>query len=189
MSLTTAVAVGGDYLDFAALAASDPRGVLVVARIKDYGQPEAAQGFVGTNYPVLADFLVCSGPGVGEVHEGEKVIARAMVSTLRGTKLPNAQKGENPQVIAAPIYPPGTELPLLLKLVPGKGTVSAYAALDPAPQDRMPELLSVYRDGAGWTAPQSSPAAPVPAAPVQQVAQPLNTPVGEAAARPWAAAG
>src|SRR5687767_10130328 len=91
--LQKAIKTGGDFLDLKELAADGP--VCVVFRVRQYHDPEPAQGFDGINLPVTADVLVASGPRTGEVHVAEKFIG-AITSSLRGVRNPNKSKGERP---------------------------------------------------------------------------------------------
>lgn len=88
--ITKAKRVAGGFFSLKDLAENGP--VLVLFRIVDFLAPEAAQGFAGTNVPVLADAIVCSGPRKGEVHLSEKFMG-AITAVLRGVPNPRADKG------------------------------------------------------------------------------------------------
>lgn len=151
MPLQRAVKTGGDFLDLKELCAESGGTVLAVFRVREFQPAENATGFVGQNVPVIADVLICSGPRVGEVHEGERFIG-AITATLRGVKNPNAQKN-------VPVLPPvnevGAEIATRMKVLnPGKANAGVVG--DTPSDVEYAEIERIYADGAAWTAAQTT---------------------------------
>lgn len=153
MALKKAAQLGGDFLDLKELAGDG--SALVVFRVVEFLAPETASGFVGTNVPVLADVLICSGPRAGEVHLSERFIG-AITATLRGVKNPNTAKGIG---VLEPVETVGSEIAARIKVVnPGKSNAGAVG--DPPSDPEMAAIEAVHAGGAGWNV---APAGSVPA--------------------------
>jgi len=153
MPLKKAVKTGGAYLDLKELAADGP--VLCVFRIKEFHDPEPATGFDGVNLPVIADVLICSGPGKGEVHSGERFIG-AITNTLRGVNKP---KDGDP---LPPENSVGDEIVARVEvLYPGKKNSTAVGNV---PSDvEMKAVEEFYQDGKAWEAGKTNGKAPATA--------------------------
>lgn len=118
--ITKAKRVAGGFFSLKDLAENGP--VLVLFRIVDFLAPEAAQGFDGTNVPVVADAIVASGPRKGEVHLSEKFMG-SITAQLRGVPNPRASKGIG---VLAPETRPGQYVLARVKVLnPGKSNAAA----------------------------------------------------------------
>jgi hypothetical protein len=166
MPLEAAERLGGDFLDLKEVARTGP--TLAVFRIKEFCAPEPAQGFAGTNVPVIADVWIVDGPRAGEVAIGERLIG-AITAPLRGVKNPNPQKGIG---VLAPVKKVGAEIVCRLKLVnPGKGNEGVVGD-QPGPTE-MTQVQAAYAAMGGeqlWANAERSNAesaaqAPAPVAP------------------------
>jgi hypothetical protein len=146
---------GGAFFSLKDLAENGP--VLVLFRIIDFLAPEKAQGFDGTNVPVIADAVVCDGPRKGEVHLSEKFMG-SITAQLRGVANPKAPTIERPKGI--PVSPPETEVgDLILARIkvmnPGKSNASA--AGDP-PSDADVDAVGAWYTPDVWNTPEAAEA-------------------------------
>lgn len=140
MAIKKAQRFGGDFLDLKELAQNQP--VLVLFRIKEFKEVEAASGFDGYAFPVIADALICSGPRKGEVHQGERFIG-AITSILRGVQNARKDKGQKPQ---PPVNEVGEEIVARIEVLnPGRNNAAAVGNV-PSDAD-MAAVEEFYGDG------------------------------------------
>lgn len=142
MALQKGKRVGGAFLNLRDLA-KEQGPTLVVFRIKDFQRPEKASGFNGTNVPVVADALICTGNRKGETWFGERFIG-AITGPLRG--VPNPRDGKDP---LPPEFKVGDEIVLRVKLV-NEGKSNEGAVGDEPSDPEMDAVAEFYRDGAAW---------------------------------------
>lgn len=156
MALQKATKTSGAFLDLKELATDGP--VLCVFRVREFLAPEESQSFKGVNVPVIADVLICSGPGTGEVHPGEKFIG-AITNTLRGVAKPK----DGPPL--PPVNAVGAEIVARVEVInKGKGNA---ASVGNVPSDaEYAAVEKVYNDNGGeavWSKTPANSSAQIPA--------------------------